>query len=395
LIAEVARLRAAGHDIVGLEGGEPGYDTPEHARQAAVAALDAGYTRYTAVDGTPSLKQSIIDKFDRENGLRYEFDQILVTCGAKQAFYNLCQALLNSGDEVIVPAPYWTSYPDMALLADAKPVIVFAGMNQGFKITAQQLAAAITSRTRLLVLNSPSNPTGAVYDQQELRALGDIIRRYPHVMVASDDIYERICLDEQKFDNLVTACPDLYERVFVINGVSKSFSMTGWRIGYAAGPRPLIAAMKTIQSQSTSSPTSISQYAAEAALSGDQACVQRMNAAFRERHGYLINMLNRMNGVRCIRSAGAFYAFPNVSGAIREMRLANDLELSRVLMKKARVAVVPGSVFGAEGFVRISFATDMESLKEGVRRIGDFLGWRESSVADREAGDTHTVLQSD
>ena len=376
LIAEVARLQAAGHDIVSFEGGEPGYDTPANARGAAIDAINAGYTRYTPVDGTLSLKDAIKNKLYRENGLRYEPDQILVSCGAKQVFYNLCQALLNPGDEVIVPAPYWTSYPDMALLADAKPITVFAGLEQEFKITADQLAAHITPRTRLMVLNSPNNPTGAVFDAKELRALGDVVRRHPHIIVASDDIYERLNLSGSKFDNIVTACPDLYDRVVVINGISKAFSMTGWRIGYAAGPKQLIAAMKTIQSQSTSSPPSISQYAAEAALNDDQGCVAKMTAAFRERHQFLVEGLRQVNGIRCIESRGAFYAFPDVSSAIESLGLANDMEFSRALMTRAGVAVVPGSVFGAEGFVRMSFATDKNSLEKGLERIGNFLGRR-------------------
>lgn len=380
LVAEVGRLRATGHDIVSLEGGEPDCDTPEYIKLAAVAALRAGHTKYTAVDGTTSLKRAIIKKFDRENGLNYKLDQILVSCGAKQAFYNLCQALLNPGHEVIIPAPFWVSYPDIVMLAAATPVIVPTGINQSFKISPQQLEAAITSRTRLIVLNSPSNPTGAVYDMDELQALGEVIRRHPGVMVASDDIYERIVLDERRIDNLVTACPDLYERVVVINGVSKAYSMTGWRIGYAAGPRSLIAAMKTIQSQSTSNPTSIAQYAAEAALLGDQGTVDTMNTIFRERHEYLIGALNRIDGIRCIPSIGAFYAFPDVSDAIKAMQLKTDQEFSKVLLEKALVAVAPGSAFGAEGHIRVSFATSMEDLNKGVKRIGDLLGWRTARI---------------
>lgn len=375
LVAEVGRLRKSGHDIVSLEGGEPDCDTPEHIKLAAISALRAGHTKYTAVDGTTSLKQAIISKFQRENGLKYAPNQIVVSCGAKQAFYNLCQALLDPGHEVIIPAPYWVSYPDIVALAAGTPVIIPTSISQNFKISPRQLAAAITSRTRLIVLNSPSNPTGAVYTTEELQALGEVMRLHPGIMVASDDIYERITLDTRRIDNLATACPDLYERIVIINGVSKAYSMTGWRIGYAAGPQWLMAAMKTIQSQCTSNPTSFAQYAAEAALLEEQDSIDTMNVIYRERHEYLVGALNRIRGIQCIPAIGAFYVFPEISGAIRALQLRTDQEFSQTLLMKALVAVVPGSAFGAEGHIRISFAASMEELKKGVKRIGDFVGW--------------------
>lgn len=372
--AKATRLRAEGKDIINLGVGEPDFDTPKHIREAGIAAINQGFTRYTAVGGTPSLKKAVCDKFKRDNGLEYNPNQVLVSCGGKQSFYNLTQALINPGDEVIIPAPYWVSYPDMVLLAEGKPVIVEAGIQQGFKITPAQLEAAITPKTKLLVINSPSNPTGAVYDKAELAALGEVLRRHPQVAIASDDMYEHIRMQEGEYANILNACPDLYERTLVLNGVSKAYAMTGWRIGYAAGPAKIIAAMDNIQSQSTSNPTSISQVAAEAALNGDQACITPMLEAFRERHRYVVDALNAIPGVHCVDSGGAFYAFPNVSSAIEKLHgvgklaRATDLDLADRLLEFG-VALVPGSAFGAEGCIRISFATSMENLRKAVDRI--------------------------
>jgi aspartate aminotransferase len=376
--ARAAQLKAEGRDIIGLGVGEPDFDTPQHIKDAAIAAIHAGFTKYTAVGGTPSLKQAVIAKFKRENGLDYAPKQILVSCGGKQSFYNLAQAYINPGDEVIIPAPYWVSYPDMVILADGKPVIVEAGIEQGFRITPGQLEAAITPRTRLLVLNSPSNPTGAVYSQGDLAALGAVLRRHPQVLIASDDMYEHIMLADGPFKNILNACPDLYDRVMVLNGVSKAYAMTGWRIGYAAGPAEIIAAMENIQSQSTSNPTSISQVAAEAALNGDQACIQPMLAAFRERHRFVVDDLNAIPGVHCVASGGAFYAFPDVRPAIARLHAAGklaeatDLALTAYLLDHG-VALVPGSAFGAEGYLRMSFATSMANLEQAIRRIAQAL----------------------
>ncbi len=372
--AKAAKLKAEGRDIIGLGVGEPDFDTPQHIKDAAIAAIHAGFTKYTPVGGTPSLKKAVVDKFRRENGLEYATNQVLVSCGGKQSFYNLAQAYINPGDEVIIPAPYWVSYPDMVILADGVPVIVQAGIEQGFRITPAQLEAAITPKTRMLVLNSPSNPSGAVYSKDELAALGEVLRRHPQVLVASDDMYEHILMADGPYSNILNACPDLYDRAMVLNGVSKAYAMTGWRIGYCAGPAQIIAAMDNIQSQSTSNPTSISQVAAEAALNGDQACIQPMLAAFRERHRFVVDGLNAIPGVQCVDSGGAFYAFPDVSAAIAKLHAegklpeATDLALADRLLEFG-VALVPGSAFGAEGCIRISFATSMDNLKKAVERI--------------------------
>jgi len=375
ITARAKELKAQGKDIIGLGAGEPDFDTPAHIKQAAIEAIQAGFTKYTAVDGTPSLKQAIIAKFERDNGLSYTPNQILVSCGGKQSFFNMAQAYLNPGDEVIIPAPYWVSYPDMVLLAEGKPVIIQAGLEQGFKITPEQLRGAITANTRLVVLNSPSNPTGVAYTQAELKALGEVLLDYPNILIASDDMYEHILWADEPFINVVNACPELYERTVVMNGVSKAYSMTGWRIGYCGGPEWLIKAMKKVQSQSTSNPTSISQVAAEAALNGDQGCIQEMLKAFKERHDFVVEELNKIQGVECLPSQGAFYSFPDMRGAIEALNGVNDdVELAEMLLNEAEVALVPGSAFGQPGYMRLSFATSMENLAEALKRIGDRLG---------------------
>ncbi|MDO8415473.1 MAG: pyridoxal phosphate-dependent aminotransferase [Agitococcus sp.] len=364
-----AELKAAGKDIIGLGAGEPDFDTPEHIKAAAIKAIENGFTKYTAVDGTPSLKKAIIAKFKRDNGLDYQPNQILVSCGGKQSFFNLALAFLNKGDEVIIPAPYWVSYPDMVLMADATPVCVECPQSQNYKITPAQLEATITPKTKLLVLNSPSNPTGMVYSKAELLALADVLRKHPHVWVATDDMYEHIIWTTEPFVNIVTVAPDLYDRTLVLNGVSKAYAMTGWRIGYAAGPAKVIGAMKNVQSQSTSNPTSISQVAAEAALNGDQDVLKPMVKAFKERHDYVVAALNDIEGVSCSPADGAFYAFANVEGAIAKMGLKNDLEFSEVLLNTVGVAVVPGSAFGLDGHMRISYATSPAILQDAIARI--------------------------
>lgn len=374
ITARAAQLRAEGKDIIGFGAGEPDFDTPAHIKQAAIGAIEAGFTRYTAVAGIAPLRQAIADKFRRDNDLDYTPSQVLVSVGGKQSFYNLAQALLDSGDEVIIPAPYWVSYPDMVLLADARPVIVPSGIEQGFKIGPEALEAAITPRTRLVVINSPSNPTGVSYTREELRALGEVLARHPQIIVASDDIYEHVNLDGRPFCNILTACPELRERGIVLNGVSKAYSMTGWRIGYAAGPKALITAMENIQSQSTSNPTSISQIAAQAALEGDQSFIVDMNRAFRERHDYVVDTLNAIPGVRCLRANGAFYAFAHMQEAIERLGLENDLALGEHLIEHGGVALVPGSAFGAPGYMRLSFATGMDNLRQGLQRIATALG---------------------
>jgi len=368
--ARVAELRAAGKDIIGLGAGEPDFDTPEHIKAAAIQAIRDGFTRYTAVDGTPGLKRAIIAKFNKDNGLEYAADQILVSCGGKQSFYNLAQALLNSGDEVIIPAPYWVSYPDMVRLADGEPVIIRVGAEEGFKIAPEQLQAAITPRTRLFVINSPSNPTGVAYTQADLAALGEVLRQHPQVLIATDDMYEHILWSEAPFCNILNACPDLYDRTIVLNGVSKVYAMTGWRIGYAGGPAELIRAMKKIQSQSTSNPASISQVAAQAALEGDQSCIRVMVNAFRERHDVVVKALNELPGVSCLPADGTFYCFPNFQAVIDRLDGINDdVELAEHLIEQAGVALVPGSAFGAPGYMRVSFATGMDTLKDALGRM--------------------------
>ena len=372
--ARVAELRAAGKNIIGLGAGEPDFDTPDHIKAAAIQAIKDGFTRYTAVDGTPSLKNAIIAKFKRDNGLDYAADQILVSCGGKQSFYNLCQAMLNTGDEVIIPAPYWVSYPDMVLLADGEPVIVPTGVDNRFKISPAQLAAAITPKTRLFVLNSPSNPTGVAYTHAELEALGMVLQQHPQVLIATDDMYEHIIWSKEPFCNILNACPELYDRTIVLNGVSKVYAMTGWRIGYAGGPARLIKAMKKVQSQSTSNPASISQAAAQAALDGDQSCIQPMIKAFRERHDYVVDALNTIPGVVCLPADGTFYCFPHMQTVIDRLdQVSDDIELAEYLLDKAGVAVVPGSAFGAPGYARISFATGMDILKDALARLTDVL----------------------
>jgi aspartate aminotransferase len=372
---KAAELRAAGNDIIGLGAGEPDFDTPEHIKSAAIEAINRGQTKYTAVDGTPGLKKAIIEKFKRDNNLAYEPGQILVSSGGKQSFFNLSLALLNPGDEVVISAPYWVSYPDMVKVAEGVPVVIETTQANRFKIAPEQLARAITDKTRLVVLNSPSNPSGMAYSQAELEALGEVLLKHPEVMIATDDMYEHILWSGEDFANIVNACPDLYDRTFVLNGVSKAYSMTGWRIGYAAGPQKVIAAMKKIQSQSTSNPASISQAAAEAALNGPQACVGEMVQAFRKRHDWLVEALNTLPGVECIPGDGTFYAFPSFQGVIDATDgVESDVELAEHLLSTAGVAMVPGSAFGTPGFMRLSFATSMETLEKAIDRLREALG---------------------
>ncbi len=371
ITARAAQLRANGKDIISLGAGEPDFDTPEHIKKAAIKALAEGFTKYTPVDGTPSLKKTIIKKFEADNNLHYEDDQILVSCGGKQSFFNLAQALINPGDEVIILGPYWVSYPDMILLAQGKPVIITATQDQQFKISPEQLRAALTHNTRLFVINSPSNPTGVTYTLDELKALAVVLKEYPNVIIATDDMYEHITWEKGSFVNILNAAPELYNRTVVLNGVSKAYSMTGWRIGYAGGPREIIQAMKKIQSQSTSNPTSISQVAAEAAISGNQDCMQTRLFEFKKRHDYVVKMLNQIPGIDCLKTDGTFYVFPDVSKAIARLNnIENDLDFAEHLIINAGVAVVPGSAFGCPDHIRISIATSMENLENAIKRIG-------------------------
>lgn len=370
ITAQAAALRAAGKDVIGLGAGEPDFDTPDHIKEAAIQAIRDGKTKYTPVDGTPGLKQAVMDKFRRDNGFDYDADQVLVSCGGKQSFYNLAQAVIDPGDEVLIPVPYWVSYPDMVLLAGGAPDLIHADAEQQFKITPKQLRGAITKKTRLFVINSPSNPTGMSYTIKELEALGDVLRQHPRILIATDDMYEHIRWSDEPFVNILHACPDLNDRTFVLNGVSKAYSMTGWRIGYAAGPADIIKAMKKIQSQSTSNPASISQAAAEAALNGPQDCISDMLVQFKARHDYVVDRLNTMHGIDCLPTDGTFYVFPSVKELIGSLpEIHNDLELTAHLLDKAGVAVIPGSAFGLEGHIRISIATSMENLTKALDRI--------------------------
>jgi len=370
-------LQAAGRDVIGLGAGEPDFDTPEHIREAAKAAIDAGHTRYTAVDGIAELKSAICAKFKRENGLDYTPAQITVGTGGKQTLYNALMATLNPGDEVIIPAPYWVSYPDMVLLAGGTPVPVAAGIETGFKLTPAALEAAITPKTKWFIFNSPSNPTGAGYTATELKGLTDVLMRHPHVWVMSDDMYEHLVFDDFTFVTPAQVEPALYDRTLTCNGVSKAYAMTGWRIGYAAGPVHLIKAMGTIQSQSTSNPCSVSQYAALAALTGPQDFLTGFRAAFQRRRDLVVSMLNQAPGLTCPRPEGAFYVYPDISGCIGKTSSAgtvigDDETFATALLEEEGVAVVFGTAFGLSPNFRVSYATSDAVLTEACTRIQRF-----------------------
>jgi aspartate aminotransferase len=375
--ARAEELLAQGKPIINLSVGEPDFDTPAYIKLAAIKAIEEGHTKYTAVDGIKALKQAIVNKFAKENHLNYELNQVLVSCGAKHSLYNLFLAVLNPGDEVLIPAPYWVSYPDMVLLADGKPVIIETRFADRFKLTPEKLKAAITDKTKLIIISSPSNPTGIAYTKAELKALGDVLMQYPHIMVASDDIYEHNMWNHTPFNNILNVCPELYDRCFIVNGVSKTYAMTGWRIGYTAGPANVIAAMKKAQSQSTSNPTSVSQHAAKAALEGDQACIREMTKAYKERHDFVIAELQKIPGIECIPSDGTFYTFPSIQGLLnKKPGITNDLEFAEYLLNEAEIAVIPGSAFGAPGHIRICYTismgklvTAMERLKKAVEKL--------------------------
>jgi len=375
ITAKAAKLKSEGKDIIGLAAGEPDFDTPAFIKKAAIEAINNGLTKYTAVTGMPSLKKAVVKKLREENNLHYEINEIIVGTGGKQCIFNLCLAILDAGDEVIIPAPYWVSYTDIAELTGAKTIIIPCDIEQKFKITPEQLESSITDKTKLIFINSPSNPTGSVYSKLELKNIADVLLRYPEIFVATDDIYEKINLDDQPFNNILMVEPKLKKRCIVINGVSKAYSMTGWRIGYAAGPKDIITAMGNLQSQSTSNPTSISQAAAEAALNSDQSCIKPMVATFKERHTFIVKAFNDIKGLDCIDAQGAFYCFPCAKNAIDalfkegKLKSNNDVAFCEYLLDTKGVAVVPGSAFGAEGYFRVSFATSMDNLKEAAKRI--------------------------
>ncbi len=370
MTAKAAELRAAGRDIIGLGAGEPDFDTPEHIKAAAIEAIQKGMTKYTAVDGTVELKKAIVQKFKTENNLDFDLTQVAVQCGAKHSLYNLFQAVLNPGDEVIVPAPFWVSYPDMAKLAGAEAVIIKTTIDDGFKISPEQLRGSISENSRIFVINSPSNPSGVSYTEEELAELAEVLLDHPEIIVVTDDIYEHILWGQDKFVNILNACPKLYNRTVVVNGVSKAYSMTGWRIGYVGGPASIVKGMNKIASQSTSNPTSIAQAAAVAALTGDQSYIHESTGIFKQRHDFVYQSMNELDGVQCLASAGTFYSFPDMNDLIKSMAgINNDIELAEFFLEKAEVAMVPGSAFGAPGCMRISFATSMQNLEISMERI--------------------------
>ena len=368
-------LKAAGHDVINLGSGEPDFDTPQHIKDAAIAAINNGETKYTAVGGTPALKNAIVNKLHRDNDLSYTAADIVVSAGAKHAIMNLLSAVLDVNDEVIIPAPYWVSYPDMTLLADATPVIITADVKTNYKIQPQQLAAALTDNSKLLIINSPSNPSGALYSSEELAELAKIVQQHPRLLVVTDDIYEHIRYAQRPFVNMLNVCPELRERVIIINGVSKAFAMTGWRIGYAAGPANIIKAMTKIQSQGTSNPCSIAQAAAVAALDGGNECIQPMLSAFNRRRQFVQDGLNAVPGIICGDIEGAFYAFADANAAIARLSDCgkisepNDLALCAYLLETAGIAAVPGSAFGSDNCFRLSFATSDTALEDAITRI--------------------------
>jgi aspartate aminotransferase len=371
--ARAAKLKAEGKDIIGLGAGEPDFDTPKHIADAGVEAIRNGFTRYTNVDGIVELKDAIIAKFKRDNQINYARNQILVSSGAKQTIYNLCMTVLDPGDEAVIPAPYWVSYPDMVLLADGLPVTPNCPASQGYKMTPRQLEAAITTKTKLLLINSPCNPTGAAYTRAEWRALADVLLQHPRVIIGTDDMYEKIWWGAEPFCSLLTVAPELYERVITINGVSKSYAMTGWRLGYCGGPKDIVNAMSTIQGQSTSNASSITQKAAVVALNGDQKCVEDMNTEFKKRHDWFIAALNRLPGIVALPASGAFYAWADCSGAMMTFGCKDDNAFAEMLINDAGVAVVPGSGFGAPGHFRASFATSMGTLEKCIERMKNVL----------------------
>jgi len=367
-------LKAAGRDVIGLGAGEPDFDTPENIKAAAIAAIKAGDTKYTNVDGTDALKKAICAKFKRENNLDYKPEQVTVGTGGKQVLYNALMATLNAGDEVIIPAPYWVSYPDIVLLADAKPVIVPCNANHQFKLQAEDLEKAITPKTKWLILNSPSNPTGAAYSKAELKALADVLLKHPNVWILTDDMYEHLVYDDFKFSTIAEVEPKLYDRTLTMNGVSKSYCMTGWRIGYAAGPVQLIKAIAKVQSQSTSNPTSISQAAAVEALNGPQDFIAKHNVSFKQRRDLVVDMLNKADGLHCHKPEGAFYVYPSCAGVIGKTtpqgkKIETDDDFVTYLLEAEGVAAVQGSAFGLSPFFRISYATSTEALTEACTRI--------------------------
>ena len=367
--AKAMELRAKGIDVISLSQGEPDFDTPKHIKDVAIQAINDGKTKYTPVDGTPEIKEAIINKFKRDNNLDYSPENILVSTGAKQTLFNLFQSVLEEGSEAIIISPYWVSYPDMVILAGAKPIIVDTLQKNNFDLDLDHLRDALSDKTRLIVLNSPSNPTGVTFTRKQYQGMGNILKDYPNVLIATDDMYEHIYWGNEKFCSFAEACPGLFDRTITINGVSKAYAMTGWRIGYCGGPSDVVKAMKKIQGQSTSNASSISQVAATAALNGPHDEVLSMVKEYKNRHEYLCEALNSLDGFNAVPGTGAFYLFPNINGAIESLGMKDDLEFSEYLLENAGVAVVPGTAFGAKGYIRISYATSMVVLEEAISRI--------------------------
>ena len=371
--SKAMEMRSAGINVISMSAGEPDFDTPQHIKDAAKAAMDNGMTKYTQVDGTPELKEAIIKKFSDDNDLSYQPENILVSTGAKQTLYNLFQAILGDGDEVIIISPYWVSYPDMVLLADAKPVFVDTFQENNFSLDLNAFSNAINEKTKLVIINSPSNPTGITFTRSDYESIGAVLDNYPNAYVATDDMYEYIYWGEEPFVSFAQACPALFDRTITINGVSKSYAMTGWRIGYCGGPADVIGAMKKVQSQSTSNPSSISQAATIAALNGSKDEIYTMVEQYKIRHDYLCSALNAIEGFKTSPGTGAFYLFPDVKNVIENKGFSDDVELSEYLIESANVAVVPGSAFGSKGYIRLSYATSLENIKEAVERISKSL----------------------
>tara|TARA_R110002124_G_scaffold195516_4_gene362549 strand:- start:2402 stop:3601 length:1200 start_codon:yes stop_codon:yes gene_type:complete len=371
ITAKAKQLKQQGVDIIGLGAGEPDFDTPLHIKQAAITALNNGQTKYTAVDGTVELKSAIQKRY-KDLNLNYDLDQIVVSSGGKQGIYNLALSILDKGDEVIIPAPYWVSYPDIIKIADAEPVIIDTNAKQKYKITSEQLEKAITPNTKLFILNSPSNPSGQMYSKSELLEFAKVLKKYPNIYILTDDIYEQITWSQEKFHNIAMVSPDLLDRIIILSGVSKAYSMTGWRIGYSLGPVEIIQAMKKLQSQSTSNPCSISQAAAVEALSGEQKCVAKMVVEFKKRHDFVVEKLNSIPGIHCLESEGAFYSFFSIEELISKTdKFQNDLEFTEFLINDAKIALIPGSAFGMPNHLRLSFATSMENLQIALDRLNN------------------------
>jgi len=372
ITAKANQLKKEGFDVIGFGAGEPDFDTPVHIKEAAIKAINDGKTKYTPVAGITELREAVAELFTKDYGIKFSFDEILVSCGGKHSLFNIFVALLNRGDEVIIPAPYWVSYPAMVEIAEGVPVIIETTVENNFKLKPEQLNAALTDKTKLIIINSPSNPTGSAYGKEELKELTEILKKRD-IFIITDDIYYKIVYDDYKFCNVLTVAPELKDRIIIVNGVSKTYSMTGWRIGFTAANKSIISTMSKIQGQSTSNPASISQYAALEAISGDQSFIGEMVREFKKRRDFLLESLNEMDGVLCFKPEGAFYVFPDITGVLKNKNLSSSVEFSKILLEEEQVAVVPGSAFGKEGHIRMSYATSFENIRRGVDRIKEWI----------------------